>query len=163
MSTEPITTVRLCTEADLPALHAREAHASARLAGQHLRRQLDGDYFFAIALRDDVPLGYGVLDCRQSRLRPELMTLWVYPESRRQGVARAVTSFLEQLAAAHDFVEVFLRVDPDNEAAIPLYITLDYTPTGEHVRTTYESVDETGAHHDSEQTDAVYRKSLLIR
>ena len=59
------------------------------------------------------------------------------------------------------FVEVFLRVDPDNEAAIPMYIGLDYSPTGDHALTTYESVDAEGVRHSVEQTDSIYRKSLL--
>jgi len=58
---------------------------------------------------------------------------------------------------------VFLRVNPDNEAAIPMYIGLDYTPTGDHALTTYEAVDAGGAVYTTEQTDAIYRKSLMTR
>ena len=60
-------------------------------------------------------------------------------------------------------MEVFLRVDPDNAAAIPMYIGLDYTPTGDHVLTTYETVNSAGERSTTEQRDAVYRKSLLAR
>ncbi len=163
MTLEPIT-VRLCTEADLPALHALEAHPSAHIAQRHAERQASGDYYYAIALRGDTPLGTSVLDCRpDGPLCPELKNLWVYPEHRRQGAARALTTFLEQLAASLGFVEVFLRVNPDNEAAIPMYIGLDYTPTGDHALTTYEAVDAGGAVYTTEQTDAIYRKSLLTR
>lgn len=163
MPEDPIT-VRLCTAEDLPALHAREAHPSARTAQKHFDRQATGDYFYAVALRGDAPLGTSVLDCdRTSPLCPELKNLYVYPDLRRQGAARALTTFLEQQAAALGFVEVFLRVNPDNEAAIPMYIGLDYSPTGDHALTTYESVDSAGAVHITEQTDAIYRKSLLAR
>ncbi|MFT4110323.1 GNAT family N-acetyltransferase [Propionicimonas sp.] len=157
-------TVRLCTVEDLPALHAREAHPSARIAGAHFDRQAGGDYFYAIALRDDVPVGTSVLDCRaDNSLRPELKNLWVYPEFRRQGAARALTTFLEQRAGELGFVEVFLKVDPENEAAIPMYIGLDYSPTGDHALTTYEWIDDTGGVNSAEQRDAIYRKSLLVR
>jgi ribosomal protein S18 acetylase RimI-like enzyme len=87
----------------------------------------------------------------------------VYPEARRRGAGRALTRFLEARAAELGFVEVFLRVDPDNVAAIPMYIGLDYSPTGDHVVTTYESMDDQGQEVSTEQTDAVYRKSLLTR
>jgi ribosomal protein S18 acetylase RimI-like enzyme len=163
MPDEPII-VRLCTAADLPVLSAREAHPAAMIAQRHFERQATGGYYFAVALRGDEPLGTSVLDCDPAnRLCPELKGLWVYPEARRQGAARALTTFLEAQAAAHSYVEVFLRVDPDNEAAIPMYIGLDYTPTGEHTLTSYESVDASGNVLVTEQRDAVYRKSLLIR
>ena len=156
--------VRLCTEADLPALHAREVHPSARVAQRHFDRQQAGDYLYAVVLADDQVLGTCALDCDPAEpLRPELKSLWVYPEARRRGAGRALTRFLEQRAADLGFVVVFLRVDPDNAAAIPMYIGLDYSPTGDHVVTTYESVDDQGAPVSTEQTDAVYRKSLLTR
>lgn len=162
MPEEPIT-VRLCTAEDLPALHDREPHPSARIAQKHFDRQQAGDYYYAIAFRDGEPLGTSVLDCRVGSLCPELKNLWVYPSQRRQGAARALTTFLERQARALGFVEVFLKVNPDNEAAIPMYIGLDYTPTGDHAVTVTESVDADGVLHTSEQTDAVYRKSLLTR
>lgn len=163
MSAELIT-VRLCTAEDLPALHAKEPHPAARIAQRHFERQGAGDYLYAVAFRDGDPLGTSVLDCdAENPLCPELKNLWVYPEARRQGAARALTTFLEEQAAGLDFVEVFLRVNPDNEAAIPMYIGLDYTPTGDHAMTRYEAVDAAGAIQVEEQLDAVYRKSLLVR
>ncbi len=163
MTAEPIT-VRLCTAEDLPALHAKEPHPAAKIAQRHFDRQAAGGYFFAVALRDAELLGTSVLDCdARNKLCPELKNLWVYPESRRQGAARALTRFLEEQAAALGFVEVFLRVNPDNEAAIPMYIGLEYTPTGDHALTPYETFDAAGVSHAYEQMDAVYRKSLLVR
>ena len=163
MTAEPIT-VRLCTAEDLPALHAKEPHPAATIAQRHFDRQAAGGYFFAVALRGAEPLGTSVLDCDpKNRLCPELKNLWVYPEARRQGAARELTRFLEDQAAALGFVEVFLRVNPDNEAAIPMYISLDYTPTGDHSMTPYETFDASGVSTTYEQLDAVYRKSLLIR
>lgn len=159
-----VITVRLSTADDLAPLHAREAHPDARFAQGHFERQQAGDYFFAVAERGDTILGYCALDCdRGSHLCPELKSLWVYPEHRRQGAARQLTTFLEDRARELGFVEVFLRVDPENAAAIPMYIDLDYGPTGDHVLTTYETVDAAGQRSTFEQRDAVYRKSLLAR
>ena len=73
----------------------------------------------------------------------------------------ALTRYLENLARERGFVEIFLRVDPENAAAIPMYIGLDYTPSGDHRLTSYESADATGAVQVSERLEAVYRKSLL--
>ena len=163
MTAEPIT-VRLCTAEDLSALHGKEPHPAARIAQRHFDRQEAGDYFFALALSGAEPLGTSVLDCNpKNKLCPELKNLWVYPEARRQGAARALTRFLEAQAAGLGFVEVFLRVNPDNEAAIPMYIGLEYTPTGDHAMTPYETFDAAGASQIYEQLDAVYRKSLLVR
>ena len=160
--TEPIL-VRLCTTDDLDALGRREPHPNARYAEGHFERQQQGEYFFAIAVRGDVQLGTSVLDCREDNLlQPELKSLWVYPESRRQGAARALTRFLEQQAIDLGFDEIFLRVDPQNAAAIPMYISLDYTPTGDHRLTTYEYVDALGNTHSREEMDAIYRKSLRL-
>jgi Acetyltransferases len=162
MSEAPIE-VRLCTEADLPALQARESNPAANFTRSQFELMLAGGYYFAIAVRGDEPLGTGALDCRPSRLCPELKNLWVYPAMRRQGAARAITTYLEAQAADHGFLEVFLRVDPDNEAAIPMYIGLEYTPTGDHIETNYDQVDTQGRLEARTQVDAVYRKSLTVR
>lgn len=160
--TEPIA-VRLCRQEDLPALSKREPHPNARYAEGHYERQQQGDYFFAVAVAGDDVLGSSVLDCRSdTTLRPELKSLWVYPEFRRRGAARALTRFLEVQAADLAFEEIFLRVDPQNAAAIPMYISLDYTPTGDHQLTTYEYVDALGNTHSREEMDAIYRKSLRL-
>lgn len=156
--------VRLCTAEDLPALHAREAHPSARIAQRHFDLQSAGDYYYAVAFRGTTPMGTCSMDThRHNPLCPELMNLWVYPDSRRQGAAKAMTAFLESQAAGLGYVEVFLRVDPNNEAAIPMYIGLEYTPTGDHLVTKYETVDPAGVISSIEETDAIYRKSLLTR
>ncbi|MGB7963428.1 MAG: GNAT family N-acetyltransferase [Propionicimonas sp.] len=163
MSPDQIT-VRLCTTEDLDALHARETHPTARHAQRHFDRQVAGMGLFAVAQQGDSFVGSCALDCDpENKLCPELLSLWVYPEYRRQGAARKLTTFLEEQAAALGFDEVFLRVNPENEAAIPMYIGLEYSPTGDHQLTAYDIVDADGVHHATEQFDAVYRKSLRTR
>lgn len=159
----PEFTVRLCTRDDLPALHAREVHPSATHARRNFERQEAGGSLFALVLDEDAILGSCVLDCEPGPLCPELKSLWVYPEHRRKGAAAALTRFLEARAAELGHVEVFLRVDPENAAAIPMYIGLDYSPTGDHILTGYESIDAAGVVRTSDQLDSVYRKSLLAR
>lgn len=163
MPVDPIT-IRLAATDDLAVLHSREAHPDAHLALRHYERQEAGDYFFALAEQGGVILGFCVLDCDpENDLCPEVKSLWVYPEARRLGAGRALTRHLENLARERGFVEIFLRVDPENAAAIPMYIGLDYTPSGDHRLTSYESVDATGAVQVVERLEAVYRKSLLAR
>ena len=151
-------TVRLVEQGDVPALQAREPLPDAHLAQAHLDQQGAGSYFFAVAVDEsNQPLGIGALDARPGRLCPELRNLLVYPEARGHGVATEISRFLESLAAESGFAEVFLRVDPENEAAIPVFIGLDYTPTGDHLPAL-----PNGASDAEGRLDAVYRKSLRI-
>lgn len=148
-------TIRPATDEDLPALSAHEPRPDSSLAQEHLATQSGGEVIFATAWAGDEPLGWGMLDLRESDLQPELSHLWVFPEARRQGVGRALTTWLEQRAAEEGYTEVFLLVDPDNSKAIPLYLDLDYSATGDHQLNTDDATGEQGHH-------AIYRKSLTM-
>nr|NLI50033.1 GNAT family N-acetyltransferase [Propionibacterium sp.] len=144
--------VRLCTPADLPLLSAREPGATR--APEYLELAARGNFFFVAAFAPDEVAGYVALDCRpETELAPEMRTLWVYPEYRRRGLGVRLSKAIEEIAAAQGYTEVRLGVDPENPAAIPMYISLDYTPTGDH-----RTVVEDGV----EQREAIYRKSLTI-
>ncbi len=158
MPVDPIT-VRLATEDDLPALGAHEQHRDPHVLQAHLDRQRAGSYYFAVAVdAANSALGVGALDCRLGELCPELRDLLVYPEARNHGVATRIARFLEGLAAEHAFTEVFLRVDPADGTAVPVFIGLDYTPTGDHLPAIGDPVG-TGS---APRMDAVYRKSLRM-
>lgn len=149
--------VRLVTEADVPAVQAKSGVEPSR-ARTRFDRMADGDYFYIAAFDvDGTPLGTAVLDTRPGDIVPELANMYVFPEARRRGVGRALSRWIEEKARDLGYDEVFLAVDPDNEQAIPLYISLGYSPTGSH-RTTDEEAADAGrlvASHD-----AIYRKSL---
>lgn len=164
---KPTITVRIATDADLPALAARETAAAQGQAAAHLGLAAAGDYFLVIALLDDEPAGHAALDVREeNELRPEVLSMYVYPTARRKGVGAALSAFVEEKAAELGFDEIFLGVTPDNPAAIPLYIGMDYTPTGEH----RSAVNLSVLHLDGDQiirdedepTEAIYRKSLRL-
>ncbi len=156
----PTTTVRLATSDDLDALTARESAAIKGSAAESLALQEAGDYFFVLGLLDGTVGGRLVLDCRPDNdLLPETKLLWVYPEARRRGLAAAMTAFAEQRALDLGYDEMFLGVNPDNPAAIPLYIGLEYTPTGDHREALNTSVEDAGARS---ATEAIYRKSLTL-
>ena len=109
MPVDPIT-IRLATADDLAVLHSREAHPDAHLALRHLERQEAGDYFFALAEQGGDPLGFCVLDADpENDLCPEIKSLWVYPESRRLGAGRALTSY--EAAGADGVLEIVERLE----------------------------------------------------
>lgn len=138
-----------------PSFRRRESTGGAASAERHLALAGAGDYFLVGAFSGHDILGYVVLDCRaDTELRPEMTSLWVVPAHRRKGLGVRLTRFIEDIAARDGYSSVQLGVDPDDPAAIPMYIGLDYTPTGDH-RTV---VDPDGA----EQHEAIYRKSLTI-
>lgn len=156
-------TVRLCEESDLPELRAHEAHPDVAFADQHYALQRQGDYFYAVAFKGEHSVGTIALDCRPNDLQPEMKNLWVYKDARRQGVGSTLVAFVEDLARDAGFEEIFLGVDPENPRAIPLYVGLEYSPTGDHRMAAYVFVDDDGKPAQREQRDAIYRKSLKFR
>ncbi len=133
MPVDPIT-IRLCTAEDLPVLHSREAHPDGTIAQRHFERQEAGDYFFA---RRAGRRAAGVLrPGLRSGERPvpgaeEPVGLPGGPTpGSRPAHSPAILENLarERLASSRSSC----GSNPDNEAAIPMYIGLDYTPTGDH-------------------------------
>lgn len=157
---------RLATADDLPALEANETAKTKGLSASYLELQAQGDFYVVVGLIDGEIAGRVILDCREvddSSLVPEMKLLWVYPQARRRGLGAAMTQHLEELARELGYDEVFLGVTPDNPAAIPLYIGLDYTPTGEHRSAINMSVIDGEGVGTDDPIEAVYRKSLRLR
>lgn len=150
----PTLTVRAVTTDDAAVLAAHEPHPG--VIDGHLS-QVGDDYLFLAAWNGETPMGWAALDTREHDLRPELVNMFVIPEQRRKGTGKALTSEFEARAKEAGYTEIFLIVDPVHETfAIPMYLDLDYTPTGDH---RIAEVVETG-----EKThQAIYRKSLTIR
>lgn len=161
---QPQVTVRLATAEDREALEANETTKTTGLTARYLEMQDEGDFYVVVGLLDDEIRGRVILDCRHSNeLAPEMKLLWVVPDARRQGLGVALTSYLEKLAAELGHDAIFLGVTPDNPAAIPLYISLDYTPTGAHRSAVNLSVIDGENGGTDEPTEAIYRKSLKLR
>lgn len=152
---------RLATRDDLAGLEAIETERTDGLSASYLKLQDQGDFYVIVGLVDGELMGRAILDTRTTNeLVPELKLLWVVPSARRQGLGVAITSYLENVAAELGYDEIFLGVSPDNPAAIPLYISLDYTPTGEHRKAVNVSVVDADL---ASATEAIYRKSLRLR
>lgn len=156
---------RLATAEDLPALEANETEATKGLSKQYLELQEQGDYHVVVGLLNGEVVARTILDCRNEEgvLVPEMKLLYVVPSARRRGLGNVMTAYLERLAAEKGYDEVFLGVTPDNPAAIPLYVGLGYTPTGEHRGTVNKSVIEEESFDTDEPTEAIFRKSLRVR
>ena len=157
---------RLATVEDLAALEANETAKTKGLSASYLEEQAKGDYYVVVGLIDGEIAGRVILDCRDddgTPLVPEMKLLWVFPRGRRQGLGAALTNHLEELAKELGYDEVFLGVTPDNPAAIPLYIGLGYTPTGDHRSAINMSVIDGEGLGTDDPIEAIYRKSLTLR
>lgn len=152
--------VRIVEEADLPRLREVQARPELNLVDEHFKAQSAGELIFAVALEGDEPLGTALLDLDAGTWTPELRNMYVYPSARRRGAGRALSKWIEQQAAERGFKSVYLAVDPNNEKAIPLYVQLEYHPTGEHVFVDDPEVEQTDAGVAPAKHYAVYKKSL---
>ncbi|RRD47760.1 N-acetyltransferase [Tessaracoccus sp. OH4464_COT-324] len=152
--------VRLVVEEDLPVLRAHQARPELNLVDEHFALSRTGRLLFAVAYSGDSPLGTALLDLGEGPWRPELRNMWVYPQARRRGAGRALSHWLEEQARNLGFPAVYLAVDPNNIKAIPLYISLDYLPTGEHIFVEDPEVTQVEEGQQAAEHYAVYKKSL---
>lgn len=153
--------VRPATASDLPALQANDPRPQLGLPAKRLAEQDAGTGILAVATLDDQVVGMGFLDFVDEELQPELKNLWINPDARRHRAGTALWSWLEQRAADAGHQQVFLAVDPNNSRAIPMFLELGYSPTGDHI--TIDDPDASQVLDPSQVSDyyAIYRKSLL--
>lgn len=154
--------VRRVTSEDLALLKSKAQPPEMAPIDEVFAQQAAGLLIYAIAIAGDEPLGTCVLDLEDGLLQPELKDMWVYPSARRRGAGRALSRYVEDEARKAGFEEVLLAVDPNNEKAIPLYVSLGYSPTGDHlfveVAEEFQVADPSlVSHHWS-----IFRKSLRV-
>lgn len=155
--------VRRAIEADLEMLRAQEARPDLGLVDQHFQAQNQGALIFAVAFDGREPIGTALLDLQDQEYCPELRNMYVYPQARRKGGGRALSGFLEDQARAAGFKAVYLAVDPNNERAVPLYVSLEYHPTGEHLFVETPEIQQVEEGTPASTHYAVYKKSLTVR
>lgn len=136
--TEPEIKIRLCSEADLPALNKAIPEP-----GYHERRfeaQQEGTSSYLLAWIGDIPVGHlnlkwggsgepeiheFVNDC------PELNAIGVYPpEMRSHGIGRKLIATAEAMIKEKGYKQVGIGVETDNDKAKSLYEKLDYVDWG---------------------------------
>lgn len=155
--------VRPVTESDLPRLREHQHRPELGLVDHHFEGQASGALIFAAAFDGEVPLGTAILDLRAEDVTPELRNMFVYPTARRRGAGRALSTYLEAEARRLGYDSVYLAVDPNNVKAIPLYVSLEYHPTGEHLFVDDPEVTQVEDGVEASKHYAVYKKSLTVR
>lgn len=83
---------------------------------------VDPDVHPHVLVRDGVPIAYGEYWVDDEEREIELARLIVEPLARGRGVGRSLVDALMRTAAPHGFEHTYLRVVPDNEAAIACYL-----------------------------------------
>lgn len=156
-------TVRRVEAADLEYLREHQARPDLGLVDELFQAQEAGNLLFAVAVEEDKPLGTAVLDLKSEEIAPELRNMWVYPHARRRGAGRALSEWLEDQARKAGYEAVYLAVDPNNEKAVPLYVSLEYHPTGEHLFVEEHTEQQVEDGTEASTHYAVYKKSLTMR
>lgn len=152
--------VRRATESDLPALRENAPNPALMLVDQHFAEQSQGVLIYAVAEDAGQLLGSALLDFTPDEFTPELRNMYVFPNARRLGAGRSLSRWIEQQAREAGYSAVYLAVDPNNEKAVPLYVSLEYLPTGEHIFVAQPEVPQVARGQQPSRHYAVYKKSL---
>jgi ribosomal protein S18 acetylase RimI-like enzyme len=131
---EALRQLRLRALADAPDAFASTLDAELALPAEVWRQRAEGGPASAtfIAGKDGVDVGLaGVFAEPDPPGSMHLISMWVDPRHRRQGVARALIDLVIGWAAERRASEVVLWVADQNDAARRLYERLGFRPTGE--------------------------------
>ncbi|WP_030761484.1 GNAT family N-acetyltransferase [Streptomyces sp. NRRL F-2664] len=90
--------------------------------------QQDADVRAHVLVEDDAVVGYGELWLDADEDEVELARIIVAPDNRGRGLGRALVRGLLARAAAAGHADVFLRVHPDNAAALRCYRAAGFAP-----------------------------------
>lgn len=110
---------------DAQAEELRERYGGWEGAGAEPEPDLfeEPDGYFAIARLDGTPVGCaGICRCEGERVA-ELRRMYVAPQARRLGVARALMNELEEKARGRGYETLRLETGPEQPEAIRLYET----------------------------------------
>jgi GNAT superfamily N-acetyltransferase len=110
---------------DAQAEELRERYGGWKGAGAEPEPKLfeDPDGFFLVARLDGSPVGCaGICRCEGERIA-ELRRMYVAPEARRAGVARALMTALEEKARELGYGTLRLETGPEQPEAVHLYET----------------------------------------
>jgi ribosomal protein S18 acetylase RimI-like enzyme len=81
-----------------------------------------------LLIEDDVPIGYGQLWLDAEEDEVELARIILAPAARGQGLGRKLVRALLAEAVATGRADIFLRVHPDNSAALRCYRGAGFVP-----------------------------------
>jgi RimJ/RimL family protein N-acetyltransferase len=136
---EAVRAVRLRALADTPlafgSTHAREVAYPPERWEQWARESAGGDEqatFFAVGAADDRPVGlaYARIDA-DDRSVAHLFSMWVAPEARGTGAAKALVDAVIQWTTAAGARALHTAVTIGNDAAARLYARAGFADTGQ--------------------------------
>jgi ribosomal protein S18 acetylase RimI-like enzyme len=87
-----------------------------------------GDVAGHLLFADGEPVGYGELWFDDEEDEIELARIIVAPAARGQGIGRELVRRLTDVALATAYPDIFMRVHPDNTAALRCYQRASFTP-----------------------------------
>jgi ribosomal protein S18 acetylase RimI-like enzyme len=90
----------------------------------------DGERYVAYDDEGAVGLAAVYLRVEPEGLVPEIVSMWVHPRGRGQGVGRALVDMASRWVAARGYDEVRIMVTYENTAALGFYERLGFTQTG---------------------------------
>ena len=123
--------VRLQALADAPSAFGSTLAAERRFTQERWRERAAGSVAsrLFLAWRGDEAVGIaGCID--EGDGTAQLVSVWVRPDCRGQGVARALSTAALDFASAHGFSVIRLWVTDGNGTARRLYERLGFTATG---------------------------------
>lgn len=121
--------VRLAALGDSPGAFGTTLEQAAKRTEAEWRESLlDRVTFVAFDGPQPVALASGIAGEHPGAA--ELISMWVAPTHRRQGVAERLAREVVKWARTEGYDELTLSVVDDNAPALALYQTLGFTPTG---------------------------------
>jgi ribosomal protein S18 acetylase RimI-like enzyme len=128
---ERLRALRLRSLRDAPDAFATTFEAAAAWAPENWNRQLEQLATFVASSRGtDVGLARGALD-DHSRNTGHMISMWVAPEARRDGIGSALVDAVVEWARAQGLTRLLLDVGEKNTPAIDLYTRKGFVPSGE--------------------------------
>ena len=120
--------IRFCEEDDFAqilSINADSPHAwSSNLLHYELFKKDNSSCLGAFSLSDNKLLGYGILDI--SKDISFIQNIVVSLEHRRKGIGSQIILALSEVAIAHGFKKIALRVRVDNAPAHSLYVMFGF-------------------------------------
>jgi len=123
--------IRLCALADTPDAFARTLAEEEAFAEADWRRRLSSGAAVFVAMRGGQDVGTATGSAWRERPGVAgLFGMWVAPAARRGGTGKALVCAVVEWARASGFEQLILDVADSNTAAIRLYQSMGFAPTG---------------------------------
>lgn len=123
--------VRMRALADAPEAFGSSLAEWEAADERRWRQRLADVPFNVIAVSDGLPVGQASSTTADEDGCVELISMWVAPEARGTGAARALIDAVTEWARRVDAVGVRLSVRRENERAIRVYLGADFIPVDE--------------------------------